>query len=82
MSQPFADFVMKNHPNSGYVLYAAIFQPRDERMKNPALAEQVVRFPNKSYTNQLRLVTSITSKQPTSSGVLMCARQRTRLRRR
>ena len=57
MSQPFADFVMKNHPQSGYALYAAIFQPRDEKWQNPALAEQAARFPNKSYSDQLKLVT-------------------------
>jgi hypothetical protein len=56
MSQPFADFVMKNHPKSGYALYAAIFQPRDVSSHNPALAEQAARFPNKSYTDQLKLV--------------------------
>lgn len=56
MTQPFADFVMKNHPKSNYALYAAIFQPRDARMHNPALAEQAARFPHKSYTDQLKLV--------------------------
>ena len=56
MSQPFADFVMNNHPGSGYALYAAIFQPRDAKMQNPALAEQAARFPNKSYSDQLKLL--------------------------
>jgi len=48
--------VTTNHPKSGYTLYAAIFQPRDETAPNPALAEQAARFPRKSYTDQLRLV--------------------------
>lgn len=56
MSEPFAEFVMKNHPNSGYALYAVIFQPRDETSPNLALAEQAARFPQKSYSDQLRLV--------------------------
>lgn len=56
MSQPFADFVMKNHPKSAYALYAAIFHPRDDKGRNPALAEQTARFPTKSYSDQLKLV--------------------------
>jgi hypothetical protein len=56
MSEPFGDFVMKNHPNSSYALYAVIFQPRDETAPNPALAEQAARFSQKSYSDQLRLV--------------------------
>ena len=56
MSQPFADFVMKQYPQSNYALYAAIFLPRDERMQSPAIAAAVARFPNKSYSDQLRLM--------------------------
>lgn len=56
MTQPFADFVMKNHPRSSYALYAAIFQPRDAKGMNPALTEQAARFPNKSYSEQLELI--------------------------
>ena len=56
LSRPFADFVMKNHPASSYALYAAIFQKRDEQGMNPALLDQAARFPDKSYSDQLKLV--------------------------
>lgn len=56
LSQPFADFVMKEYPQSSYALYAAIFQRRDEKGHNPALAEQAERFPTKSYSDQLKLI--------------------------
>jgi hypothetical protein len=56
MTHPFADFVMKNYPQSSYALYAAVFLPRSETAVNPALAAQAARFPNKSFSDQLKLI--------------------------
>lgn len=58
----FASFVMKNHPQSQYALFAAVFLPRhsDEPMRTneptPMLLEQVKRFPNKAFTDQVKLL--------------------------
>jgi len=52
----FAAFVMKEHPTSHYALFAAPFvQMRDHGDPSPVLEEQARRYPNKSFTDQLKL---------------------------
>jgi hypothetical protein len=56
-SRELATFVMKNHPQSQYALFTAVFLPLvAENEPSPTLAEQTKRFPNKSYTDQLKLL--------------------------
>lgn len=56
LSQPFWDFVWKNHPESSYALYAVIFLPvQYHEQRNDLLLEQANRFPQKSYSDQLKL---------------------------
>ena len=52
----FADFVMKNYPTSHYALFAAVFLPRHSDEPPLGLEEIVKRFPNKSFTDQARLL--------------------------
>jgi len=52
----FSEFVLKNHPESSYALYAVIFLPAQYHdQKDRILAEQADRFPQKSYSDQLKL---------------------------
>ena len=51
----FAEFVMKEHPESGYALFAAIFI-RHRQQKMPLLAEQAERFARKSFADQAKLL--------------------------
>lgn len=50
----FAKFVMANHPQSSYALYAAIYLPRPEMM--PILLEQTRRFPEKSFSDHAKFL--------------------------
>jgi hypothetical protein len=52
----FAEFVRTNHPESQYALYAAVFAPRGSGERTEVLAEQIKRYPNKAFTDQLRLL--------------------------
>jgi hypothetical protein len=53
----FAAFVMKEHPTSHYALFAAPFvRMRDHGDPSPLLEEQARRYPNKSFTDQLKLM--------------------------
>jgi hypothetical protein len=53
--EDFEKFVMANHPESGYALYAAVFvRPRTEMMR--ILLEQTQRFPGKSFSEQARFL--------------------------
>jgi hypothetical protein len=51
------DFVIRNHPESAYMLYVAAFFPMQVQDEPSAMfVEQIRRFPNKSFTDQLRLL--------------------------
>ncbi|MEA2240305.1 MAG: hypothetical protein QOC81_5029 [Thermoanaerobaculia bacterium] len=51
-----AKFVNQSHPKSQYMLFAAIFLPRDGEGPSPVVIELVKRFPNKSFTEQVKLL--------------------------
>lgn len=54
--EEFTAFVWKKYPESSYALYAVIFLPVEyHSQKDRLLAEQASRFPQKSYSDQLRL---------------------------
>jgi hypothetical protein len=56
-SREFADYVMRNHPRSQYALFAAAFLPmRDHGEPSPVLEEQTRLYPNKAFTDQLKLL--------------------------
>ena len=52
----FAKFVNQYHPKSQYMLYAAIYLPKKGEGPSPILLELVNRFPNKSFTEQVKLL--------------------------
>ncbi len=54
--QDFPKFVMDQHPRSGYALYAVVGYPMHDGKDKYALLEDVIRrFPDASFTDQLRL---------------------------
>ncbi len=50
-----ADFILKDHPKSEYALFAAFYFPVVDDRPVPAYEELLVRYPNKSFTDRLKL---------------------------
>ena len=50
-----ADFVLKEHPKSEYALFVAFYLPVVDDKPAAPYDEVVERFPNKSFTDQLKL---------------------------
>jgi hypothetical protein len=48
-------FITKEHPKSGYALYAALYQPVTDDRPTPAFEELLTRFARKPFTEQLKL---------------------------
>jgi hypothetical protein len=51
-----ANFVNRNHPKSQYMLFAAIFLPRNGEQPSSTLIELVKRFPDHSFAEQVKLL--------------------------
>lgn len=51
-----ANFVLKYHPKSLYALYTAMYVKKAAEGPSPAVIDAVRRYPNKPFTDQLKLL--------------------------
>lgn len=72
----FGEFVARDHPRSEYALFAAAFQPHAHGEVPAMLAEQVGRFPSRSFSDQAKLLLVQIHQQGMSTARLQANMQR------